>query len=78
MRQIGLKWKYHVMFDLDPTHFRMRLNFLNHLEAWSEQAKERSASVVVAKVTFLLFMLPPPPPFLLLLSFYILLSEFIF
>ena len=37
----------------------MRLNFLNHLEAWSEQAKERSASVVVAKVTFI-YVLPPP------------------
>ena len=28
---------------------RMRLNFLTYLETWSEQAKERAASVVVAK-----------------------------
>ncbi|XP_076436919.1 coiled-coil domain-containing protein 180-like isoform X2 [Babylonia areolata] len=28
---------------------KMRMNFLNHLESWSIQAKERSASVVVAK-----------------------------
>ena len=29
---------------------RIRLNFLNHLEDWTEQAAERAASVVVAKV----------------------------
>ncbi|KAL8612782.1 hypothetical protein ACOMHN_033452 [Nucella lapillus] len=28
---------------------KMRLNFLNHLETWCDQAKERSTSVVVAK-----------------------------
>lgn len=27
----------------------MRLNFLNHMESWCEQAKERASSVVVAK-----------------------------
>ena len=29
--------------------FSIRLNFLNHLEEWTEQASERAASVVVAK-----------------------------
>jgi len=27
------------------------MNFLDHLEDWTEQAKERASSVVVAKVT---------------------------
>ena len=29
---------------------RIRINFLNHLEEWTEQASERAQSVVVAKV----------------------------
>nr|KAG5705811.1 hypothetical protein BaRGS_027470 [Batillaria attramentaria] len=40
--------------DIPQTHIvdvkkAMRLNFLNYLESWCEQAKERAASVVVAK-----------------------------
>ena len=33
---------------------RIRMNFLDHLEEWTEQAAERASSVVVAKVHFLL------------------------
>jgi hypothetical protein len=32
--------------------FRIRMNFLNHLEEWTEQATDRSESVVVSKVSF--------------------------
>ncbi|KAK7094377.1 coiled-coil domain-containing protein 180-like isoform X2 [Littorina saxatilis] len=48
------KPEYISCVDIPPGHVlevkkMMRMNFLNHLETWCEQAKERASSVVVAK-----------------------------